>query len=228
MNKKDSSSRDSAADSGRLAASKRVRRWLLGTPKLAADITSVTGETRERPNVFAVLLRLFFLLVFMVIVVGVACWLIFGMTILPTVRAGGHNWLVRTGAWTQGAAPPGTPAFVLPNPVQRTPLAKAERLISPSGKNSVVNIVAGPDHKVTTRNGKIVVDGVPTTISSKNVTKLTEGDKYFAVCQYGACGKTGKLLTIPVDRVLGEVVSEISLRGFTQPPTVKDAYTQKK
>lgn len=206
---------------GRLSATKRVRRWVVGKPKLAADVTVVTGEKPDRPNLFGVLFRLAILCVSMAAVVAAGCWIIFGMTVMPLVRAGGENWLVRTGAWTQGQAPTGTPVFVLPDPVQRDALSKAVRLISPSDSHSIVTVLAHPGQKVVTTGKTITVDGMDTGVPANGYTFVDNGGRYLAVCQIGACGKEGEVVTVPVNKALGQVLRQVTFTGLKPPPSIE-------
>lgn len=184
---------------GKLSTSNKIKKWVIGKPKLAASVPSdPTSPKIEKLNIPAITFRLILLALIMTFIVVFAMWIILGLTILPTVRAGNSTFLVSTTSWTQGSAPDDTYVMVLPKPVERSILSRAIMLVNsdPTGENSV-----------------FVVKG-------KNKT-----GGYIAECYTGYC-KNNKsvaknahaLINVPANNVLGEVKKELTITGFKGLP----------
>lgn len=190
---------------GALSAGGRVKRWVIGKPKLAADVEEMTGEPVEKLNVPAIAVRLITLCLTVVLVVGFSIWFMLSVTIMPTMLAGDSAWLVKRIAWTQGQAPTGETAFVLPTPVERDPLSRLEMLLPTDTGNQVVTIIAKPGDSVQQDpTGMFVVNGLSTGIYGTAAGKYTGVDNtYLVSCQTGNC-IPGTVFEVPVENVLGK------------------------
>lgn len=215
-----------------LSSGHRMRRWLVGKPSLAVDAPIVEGEPTsavnpDKINPFLMVTRLLASFLVLAIILLSVSWLAFGMTVKPTLWLNGTGWFVKIGAWVEGQAPPGSIAFALNTPVDRSALAKFNRLTDPSSDGKgIVTIVANPQSVLSSsKQGTLVVDGADTGIPAKKNLTVYGTDNYLAVCQAGACTK-GDLLIIPGDHVVGQVTGGIGVEGlvkvdnsmFTEPP----------
>lgn len=203
----------STAD-GRLAANPRVRRWLTGKPKLAVDAAELSDSPEPAAKPVGVVVRLTLLVVAIVGLLFTVCWLVLGLTVAPTVRAGGDSWLVQRGAWTQGDAPPGERVLVLPEPVERGFLARIRLLAPTGGDKFVATVIAKPSSAMSVRRGRLVVDGVRTGVPVQRKPVLP-ADSYLLRCESGSCA--GRLMTAPAGNVLGSARGPLPLlvaRGF--------------
>lgn len=203
-------------DGPRLSAGGRVKRWVIGRPRRAADspeladVAQNSKPTETGLNILGIIGRLVLLIGGMIVLFVVLVWFVLGVTVAPTVQAGGSFWLVSRAPWVQGQAEPGQKVLAFPTPVERDLLSRFELLVSPDNGNVVATIVSNPYSNATRgADGFLYVNGVATPYQISEEAANNISNSYLAVCDAGPC-EQGQIVAIPVDQVLGRAGINLS------------------
>jgi hypothetical protein len=212
----DRMSGESQNSDGRLATGPR-RWWSFNKPQLAASVPDgIPAPQVPKKNVLLGAIRSILGLLAIIFAVVAGCWLVLGMTLLPTVRIDGANWIVQRSAWPEGKAPEGSTMLALTAPVDRGLMSRADILFSSHDDASVVTVVAGPYSDISmSKDQMILVNGKPTSIRvPAKVPSGNTGNTYLTLCRSGGCSVPGSILLVPVDNVLGKVLGSIAPGGL--------------
>lgn len=123
--------------------------------------------------------------------------------------------LVQRGAWTQGLAPAGSLAAVLPSTPARDAAGRLGEALGGYPGLAVVAIRTAPFTPVTVAaDGTVTADGRPLPgTAPAGVTSGRLPDAYLASCVAGAC-ETGQLLLVPTSTVLGQAHGTAWFDGY--------------
>lgn len=174
----------------------------------------------EGASRIAFLLRFLAVLLTVVTVGLLASWLVLGLTVLPTARAGSQMWLVQRAAYPKGQVPAGITVLVLPTPLDRDYSSRFGLLFGDGAGNAIVTVVAAPYTTVSTgTDNHVIVNGTRTDfVASAALPPTTLGDQYLALCQRGPCGPEGTPVIVATDHVLGKVLGDLHPFGLGPVP----------
>ncbi len=215
----------SSANLGRLSTGP-IRRWVKGKPRLAASASLAGLPEVKASSAFGhnlgVFLRALVVLVILVVVLGVASWVILALTVLATPTVSGTVWGVQRASWIVGEAPIGSVTAALPQAASTDVLGRLSEVFTGYPQSYIAEVVAKPGSKIETKlNGSLVVDGKVTQFSfSSGIAPTQLQDAYLGVCLEGPCGKVGGPVFIPVKNSLGKVLSGVGLSGVSAPPSL--------
>lgn len=199
---------------GRLSAGGRVRRWVVGKPRIAADVAAITHEEDTSVNVWGVVGRLLLLLAGFTVAVGAATWFALSFTVMPSVQAGDSVWMVKRGGWDSGYAPPGSQVLVMEGEVDRGLLSRATLPFMPPGANMVGTVFATPTDTVQVGPaGTVVVSGSDSGLPPPAAGLPPPGSAYLVTCIEGGC-VPGETVAVPPTKVLGDTVTETPIPSF--------------
>lgn len=198
--------------------------WRRSKPSLLADeeLTGVPVPADEHfspLNFFRVSAKTVVSIFVFFCILLIACWALFGVTILPVARVGGSTWAIKWSAWPQGQAPQNAIVATAGTSIQKDIFGRLAFLVGDNPQDSVQQIVAGPGGTISSdMSGNILWKGIPTGYKTNTpIVEYTLGESYLAYCIAGACGETGEYAEVESDRVIGEVLKE-----YSPPISIKD------
>lgn len=196
---------------GRLANGP-VRRFSLARPKLAAAVTGLPetdlAPTTPRPRRFALTVQTMAGIIAVLAGAIAACWVILGLTILPTVRVEGGLWVVQRAAFPEGQAPHDAVVLATTGPTDRSISGRWRLLTGTDPGARILQVIAGPTDVISlTATGGILVNDQPTGLqASPTLPAGVVGDRYLAICLVGTCGPVNQVLAVDTHHVLGKVL----------------------
>lgn len=213
-----------ASAPGRLASG-RIRRWVVGKPRLATTEGAPIEPRQERLERTryraGVAVRASIVVAVFTSVVAAASWLILIATVLATPVIGNTIHVVQRAPWVEGRAPQGEIVYIAGTTVDRTLGGKIALQFQSDEYAAIMQIIAPAnatlgydDTQTLTVNGTPVTLPVPTTIQPG-----TTGDTYLVACLTGPCGPRGTVSRVPVDRVVGTVLNTLTSSGIQPAPT---------
>ncbi len=205
--------------------------WKRSKPSLLADeeATGIVAPAEEHfspGKFFQVSAKAIIAILVFGFLLVTACWMIFGLTVLPVMRIGDGIWAVKWSAWPTGKAPREAVVATAGNEIDRGLPGRFAYLIGSNPQDSVQRIIGIPGDTVSTDStGHFVIQGVTTKyVIDDAISEYKLSDSYLMYCITGACSAYGEYNETPTNRVMGEVLKQysppISLRA---PPVYEEA-----
>lgn len=150
-----------------------------------------------------------------ILTVGLAAatYLILASTVLFVAPGNVHHAVVQRGAYTISQIPAGAVMYVSTDPVDTSMPTHLKQAWQGAAGGSVVRIVAGPNGKLTTRHGDLVLNGKDTGYSG-NADPTLLANEYVALCLSGHC-TVGDTVLVPQANVVGAVKGYLTWHGIT-------------
>lgn len=206
-----------------------IKSWVRGKPRLVATETASTPlpkTTSEQAPEFTysigVIFRAGILVLGVTLIVGLASWLILALTVLATPVIDGKMYNVQRSAWIQGKAPAGSVAAAMPQEVSRDMLGRIADLATGFPGATINVIVAHPGDTVYSKlDGTLVVNEKETKYVIPEGVTETDLTKYLTVCVEGPCPDGKKVIEVPIQNVLGEVIGGFGFSGPVNIPALE-------
>jgi hypothetical protein len=182
------------------------------------DVTLARG-----PGFLATVVRLVVVIAVVAVGVGVAAWVVLGLTVLPTMNVGGEIWAAKWAAYPTGAVPAGAVIAVSDRPVQRGLGDRFASLVGMGGDTRTVHlVVAGPGYEVHSEpGGPVLWNGQDTGyVTDVPIVSHLLGEKYLTVCVAGDCGGPGTVTEVPAANVVGQAMGTYSPPFSFASPTL--------
>ena len=159
------------------------------------------------------------------LVVAAALYVALAVTVVAVMGSGDKDAIVVRGAFPGGIATPGEFAFMSEQPYDRSVMGKVEQAFVGVPGGSTIEILARPGAKLTIdRSGQILADQLPTKYSNIELGKVPQarlGHEYLAVCVAGSGCRTGELIVVPDNRIVGKVSHFIGFTGLADPTSYR-------